>query len=147
MEFRDLLLRSPSTTDAPKQYSDAATPFASAIAHEVTRKMSSRSATIEEGHSLPLNPATSIQSSNSSLTIACLARAYVFDRSGFGMLDLHSWNYECVCGGKHLTRRTEDLNGSTEKPECEFCAAELPRRFAGCNLFYTPVEAPPQGEF
>lgn len=63
------------------------------------------------------------------------------------MLDFRSWNYECVCGGKHLTRRVEEPTRRAEKPTCAFCAAELPSRYAGCNLLYTPVEAPPRGEF
>jgi len=63
------------------------------------------------------------------------------------MLDFRSWNYECVCGGKHLARSVAEAERRPEKPKCAFCADELPARFAGRNLLYTPIEAPPQGEF
>lgn len=63
------------------------------------------------------------------------------------MLDFRSWNYECVCGGKHMARPQEENKKADHKPTCAYCAAELPARFAGCNLYYSPVEAPPKGEF
>ena len=63
------------------------------------------------------------------------------------MLDYRSWNFECACGGKHLTKRRDEPKRPHDKAFCAFYGSELPTRQMGFNLYYTPVEAPPKGEF
>lgn len=63
------------------------------------------------------------------------------------MLDFRSWNYECLCGGKHLVKRRDEPKREGDRAFCAFCMCQLPTREFGYNLYYTPIEAPPKGEF